>query len=335
MKRLAALVLVLILAAPVHCCVSDPTVTVVYNVTVDMELLKLLKHEGFSFELYYDVIPSFGASGRREFAVYKAHYGLATAMVAYDMVVIKAHEEKYDWEKGVKTELTFLRTIGVLNVDITTIAKVASWESSVGKNLFPIPEEVEFISFADDTYAVSQSVMTDYFYFLNGWIAIPGNATVSVEENVLTIVLLKCGGELSADTSRLQVFAPFREVILVCNSIDYEVTGKELKNTLQEKGFTVRRITPQEFDVYRWFSPRIILLGGHESPEGMGEIVGKILTETEKRMIEKTGPYQFAHDDVDFRNQSMLFFAGRDREGTHDIALARIDDIVMWLESVN
>jgi hypothetical protein len=317
------------------CCISDPTVTVVYDMDVDMDLLQSLKQEGFSYEIVYDVIPSFGAPGEREFVVYKAHYGLATAMVAYDMVVLKTHEEKYDWATGIKTELLFLQTVGAIGyVDVDTISEVASWESNYGKNLFVIPESVEYILFSDDQYPVSQSMQTDYFYFRDGWIAVPGNATVSVEKNALTIVLMRCGGELSADTSRLPVFAPFRQVVLVCNSIDYELTGRELKNILEGKGYIVRRVYPNEFDVYRWFSPRIILLGGHQSPEGMGDIVATIITETEKKMIEKTEPYLFAHDDRDFKHQSIIILAGKDREGTREITLARIDNIVMWLESV-
>lgn len=333
---LMGLVLVLVLVVPPgSCCISDPTVTVVYDMDVDMALLQSLKQEGFSYEIVYDVIPSFGATGKREFVVYKAHYGLATAMVAYDMVVLKTHEEKYDWEKGIKTELLFLQTLGVIGyVDVNTISDVAAWESNYGKNLFSIPESVEYISFSDNQYPVSQSMQTDYFYFRDRWIAVLGNATVSVDGNTLTIILMRCGGELSADTSKLRVFAPFRQVVLVCNSIDYELTGKELKDILEEKGYIVRRIYPDEFDVYRWFSPRIILLGGHQSPEGMGEIVATVITETEKKMIEKTGPYLFAHDDRDFKHQSIIILAGKDREGTHDIALARIDDIVMWLEYV-
>lgn len=325
-----------IAAASCYCCISDPSVTVVYNVKVDMELLKAMKQEGFSFELVLNVVPSFGSEGKREFAMYRAHYGLATALVAEDMVAIKANEEKYDWKKGVKTELTFLETIGVLkeHPDITTIAEVASWESRSGRNLFQIPESVEYLSFGDTKYAVSETVMTDYFYSRNGWVAVPGNATVSVEGNVLTITLLRCGAEISADTSKLSVFAPLREVVLVCNSIDYEMTGKELIDALKKEGFSVRRITPDEFSVYRWFSPRLILLGGHKSPEGMGEVSGSILTETEKKMIEKTGPYLFAYDDVDFRHQSIIILAGKDREDTHVITMDRIVDIVMWLQYV-
>jgi hypothetical protein len=329
------LLLFALVITPGYCCISDPSVTVVYNISVDMDLLKSLKQEGFSFDLIYDVIPSFGAEGRREFAVYKAHYGLATAMVAYDMVVIKAHEEKYDWEKGFKTELTFLETIEVLHgVDIDTVSEVASWESTSGKNLFPIPEEVEFISFGNDVYPVSEPVQTDYLYFHDRWIAVPGNATISVEGDTLSILLLRCGSEISADTSRLELFAPLRDVILVCNSIDYKLTGKELVTILAERGFAVKRIEPDEFDVYRWFSPKIILLGGHKSPENMGEIVSGLLPDPEKQMIENQGLCMFAHEDMDFRRQGMLFLAGKDREETHDIVLSRLDDIILWLEYI-
>ncbi|KYK37815.1 MAG: hypothetical protein HXS46_09540 [Theionarchaea archaeon] len=337
MKRLAFLfiVVLVVMAAPVNCCISDPSVTVVYSLTIDMELLKSWKHEGFSFEVVYDVIPSFGAAGKREFIMYRAHYGLATAMVAYDMVVMKAHEEKYDWQKGVKTELIFLQTIGVLgNVNTDTISKVASWESTSGKNLFAVPGNVQHISFMNDTYNTTEPVMTDYFYFQNGWIAVPGNATVSLEGNTLVIMLMRCGAEISADTSKMSVFAPFTKVLLVCNSIDYELTGKELVTVLEEKGFTVQRITPQQFEIYRWFSPKLIFLGGHKSPEGMGEIVDTLLLEPEKQMIEKQGMCVFAHEDIDFRKQGMLFLAGKDREETHDITFSRIEDILMWLEYI-
>ena len=334
MKFYVLLVCAILVIPPSMCCISDPTVTVVYDMDVDMDLLQSLQQEGFLYEIVYDVVPSFGAAGEREFVMYKAHYGLATAMVAHDMMVLKTHEEKYDWETGVKTEILFLQTVGVIGyIDVNTIAEVASWESSYGKNLFAIPESVEYVLFSDDQYPVSRSMQTDYFCFRDGWIAVPGNATVSVEKNALTIVLMRCGGELSADTGRLPVFAPFRHVVVVCNSIDYELTGRALKGTLEEKGYTVKRVYPDEFGVYRWISPRIILLGGHQSPEGMGDIVGDIITDTEKRMIEM-GPYLFAHDDRDFRNQSIIILAGKDREETKEITLARIDDIVMWLESV-
>lgn len=320
---------------PTTCCISDPSVTVVYNITVDMDFLKSLKKEGFSFEIVTNVIPNYGTDDKkREFVVYKAHYGLATAMVAEDVLVFKVHEQKYDWEKGIETELLFLETIGVLTIahtDIPTIAEVASWESSYGKNIYKIPQEVDFVSFSGEEYAVS-SVKTDYFYMQYQWIAIPGNATVTQEKNVLTIVLLKCGAEIKADTSKLSLFAPFREILLVCNSIDYELTGKELKAILGEKGYTVRRVTPDTCGVYRWFSPKIIMLGGHKSPEGMGDIVGSILTESEQLMVEKKGLAMFAHENVDFRNQSIVVLAGKDREETHDITLSRIDDIVIWAD---
>jgi hypothetical protein len=337
MRRMSIVILgmlVIGMAFPASCCISDPTVTVIYNIDVNMDLLKLLSKEGFSFQLVDDVVPSFGASGRREFAVYKAHYGLATAMVAHDMVVLKAHEEKYNWERGVKTELLFLQTIGVIGyIDVGTVSQVSSWETTAGKNLFPIPGEVDTVVFGDNQYPAEQSVTTSYLCIKNRWLAVPGNATISVQENVLTVTLLRCGGEISADTSKLPLFAPFREVILVCNSIDYEMTGKELKTILTEKGYRVRRITPDEFGVYRWFSPRIILLGGHKSPEGMGDIVATLLTVTEKQMIEKTGPYLFTVDDRDFRKQSMIILAGKDREDTRDITSNRIDEIVLWIEA--
>ncbi|MBU7015068.1 MAG: hypothetical protein HXS52_09835 [Theionarchaea archaeon] len=319
---------------PASCCLSDPTVTVIYNLDVNMELLKLLSKEGFSFQLVEDIVPSFGAPGRREFAVYRAHYGLATAMVASDMVALKAHEEKYDWETGVKTELLFLQTIGVIGyIDVGTIAQVASWDTASGRNLFLVPEGVDTVVLGDDQYPAGQSVTTDYLCIKNEWLAVPGNATVSAQGNVLTVTLLRCGGEIIADTSKLSLFGPFREVILVCNSIDYEMTGKELRTILTEKGYRVRRLSPDEFNVYRWFSPRVVLLGGHEAPEGMGDIVAALLSQSEKQMIEKTGPYLFAVDGRDFRKQSMIILAGKDREGTHEITLSRIDDIVMWIEA--
>jgi hypothetical protein len=322
-------------AVPSTCCISDSSVTVIYDINVDMDFLKSLKKEGFSFEIVDNVIPNFGSQDKeREFVMYKAHYGWATIMVAHDALVFKAHEEKYNWEKGVETELLFLETIGVLTIvhtDIPVIARVASWESSYGKNVYYIPEDVEMVSFSGEEYPVSPMV-TDYFCMDYHWIAVPGNGTVTQEGNVLTILLLRCGGEITADTSKLSVFAPFREVLLVCNSIDYELTGKELKTILTDKGYIVRRIPPGTFGLYRWFSPKIILLGGHKSPEGMGDIVGTILSVSEQHMVEKKGMAMFAHDDKDFKNQSIVILAGKDREETQEITLLRIDDIVMWLE---
>jgi hypothetical protein len=319
-----------------QCCVSDPSVLVLYDITVDMDLLISLRGEGFSFELVTDVIPGFGARGRREFAVYPGHYGLSTVLVAEDMLVIKAHEEKFRWDRGIKTELLFFQTLDLIDegLDIETISQVATWESTSGKNIFSIPQGVEYISQGNETYSASTPVTTGYFKVLDGWIAVPGNATVSVNDVTLSVIIMRCGGELSADTSDVPVFAPFRNVILVCNSIDYDLTGKVMKSLLEDLGIPVKIISPQEFMDYRFFSPRIILLGGHHSPEGMGDVVASVLTRPEKQMIEKTGPYMFAVDDLDFRTQSIIVLAGKDREGTNSIALTRIDDIVLWVQSL-
>lgn len=341
MRRVGILtifLLFLLLVSPgdTYCCISDPSVMVLYDISLNMDQLKSLKYEGFSFELVTDVIPSFGAQGTREFAVYRGHYGLSTVLAAEDMLVIKAHEEKFSWGTGLKTELLFLQALDLIDesISIDTLSLVSTWESPSGKNIFSIPEQVEFVSFGEETYAVSTPTTTDYFSFLQGWIVVPGNATVSVNDAILSITIMRCGGELSADTRRLRVFAPFRGVILVCNSIDYELTGKVMKSLLEDVGIPVHIITPEEFSFYRWFSPRIILLGGHRSPEGMGDIVSMVLTEPEKRMIEKTGPYMFAVEDLDFWKQSIIVLAGADREGTSIIALSRIDDIVLWIHSL-
>jgi len=334
--RVFALVFLLLSPGIIRCCISDPSVMVLYDITIDMEQLKSLKQEGFSFELLTDVIPSFGAQGTREFAVYRGHYGLSTVMVAGDMLVIKAHEEKFSWGTGLKTELLFLQALDLIDepISIDTLSLVSAWESPSGKNIFSIPDQVEFVSFGNETYSVATPTTTDYFSFLQGWIAVPGNATVSVDDATLSIVIMRCGGELSADTRRLSVFAPFRGVVLVCNTIDYDLTGRVMKSLLEDVGIPVVIIPPEEFGYYRWFSPRIILLGGHRSPEGMGDIVSMVLTEPEKRMIEKTGPYMFAVDDLDFRKQSIIVLAGADREGTSIIAMSRIDDIVLWVQSL-
>jgi hypothetical protein len=319
-----------------RCCISDPSVTVVYDVTVDMDLLISLKREGFSFELVYDVIPGFGVSGRREFAVYRGHYGSSTVMVAEDMMVIQAHEAQFKWERGIKTELLFLQTLNLIDttLDIETISQLGTWESTSGKNIFSIPEEVEYISLGNETYSISRPITTDYLSFLEGWIAVPGNATVSVNDLTLSVIIMRCGGELTTDTSKVSVFAPFRGVVLVCNSIDHDLTGTVMKSLLEDLGIPVKIVPPQDFMDYRYFSPRIILLGGHQSPEGMGDIVDLVLTPPEKRMIETTGPYMFSIDDLDFRTQSIIILAGADREGTNSIALTRIDDIVLWVQSL-
>ncbi|MBU7044431.1 MAG: hypothetical protein HXS47_12645 [Theionarchaea archaeon] len=320
----------------IDCCISDPSVLVLYDITVDMDMLTSLKVEGFSFELVYDVIPAFGAQGRREFALYKGHYGLSSVLVAADVLVIQAHEEQFQWDTGITTELLFLQTLHLIDesLDIDTIAQVAAWESTSGTNIFAVPPEVEFISVSTETYSASIPLTTDYFNFIHGWIAVPGNATISVNDTILSVVIMRCGGELSTDTRRIPVFAPFRGVVLVCNSIDYDLTGKVMESLLEDLHIPIITISPREFQYYRWFSPRIILLGGHQAPEGMGDIVATILTEPEKQMIEKTGPYMFSADDLDFRNQSIIVLAGADREGTNSIALTRIDDIVLWVQSL-
>ncbi|MBU0762509.1 MAG: hypothetical protein KKD39_05735 [Candidatus Altiarchaeota archaeon] len=105
------------------------------------------------------------------------------------------------------------------------------------------------------------------------------------------------------------------EVAVLGNSIDSE-NAAELYSILSTKDILVHKFNASTFDMFKNKS-NIIILGGHNSPEGVVEITSTLLSDAEKKML--MNPYAskiFLKKDVYTPNQSIFLFSGYGAQDT-------------------
>lgn len=103
------------------------------------------------------------------------------------------------------------------------------------------------------------------------------------------------------------------KVVVLANSIDYSL-APDFFVFLQNKGMEVSRITATDFDEYR-DEKFIVVLGGPDAPEGVGEIVQEYLTQPEQNHLRLKGNRYMFVKTLD-RGQKLFIIAGSDREQT-------------------
>ena len=99
-----------------------------------------------------------------------------------------------------------------------------------------------------------------------------------------------------------------RTVGILSNSIDWEVTGKQLSKMLEEQGIKVNKVEPQQWSEGMKYKV-IIVLGGYLAPDGVGSIVSGYLTSEEKKQIMNEPSIIVKR----LKNQTVIIVAGRDR----------------------
>ncbi len=106
-------------------------------------------------------------------------------------------------------------------------------------------------------------------------------------------------------------------IVVLANSIDFELAS-DFYGFLGNKGMEVIHSTPDDFDQYKE-EKFIVILGGPDAPEGIGEIVQEILSEDEQNTIRekgkrkkyvKTNPWGLK------KGQRVTVLAGSDRNQT-------------------
>ncbi|GBE18577.1 hypothetical protein BMS3Abin16_01182 [archaeon BMS3Abin16] len=108
-------------------------------------------------------------------------------------------------------------------------------------------------------------------------------------------------------------------IVVLANSIDFELNS-ELMVFLDNKGVTVLHATSETFDQYQ-DKKNIVILGGPDSPEGVGEIVKEVLMNSEQNQIRKKGSSMiFSKTNVWVQSQSVTVIAGSDRKDTQNSA---------------
>jgi desulfoferrodoxin (superoxide reductase-like protein) len=122
----------------------------------------------------------------------------------------------------------------------------------------------------------------------------------------------------NAQTVAKVVVHPYVEkpkAILLANEIDYTRAGR-LVEFLEENGFEVIHIAASELDQYK-IEELIIILGGPDAPDGVGDVVKSVLDEREQQLV-RLGVHYFLEEDLWAPNQKVFIFAGKDRDQTRD-----------------
>ncbi|KYK29708.1 MAG: hypothetical protein AYK19_19305 [Theionarchaea archaeon DG-70-1] len=103
------------------------------------------------------------------------------------------------------------------------------------------------------------------------------------------------------------------KAILLANPIDF-TRAESLVEYLEDNGYEVIHIAASELDQYETEN-LIIILGGADTSEGVGDVVRFVLDEREQELT-RLGVHFFEKKDVWAPNQRVFIFAGKDRDQT-------------------
>jgi len=103
------------------------------------------------------------------------------------------------------------------------------------------------------------------------------------------------------------------KAILLANDVDH-TRASTLVDFLETNGFEVVRITAPELNQYKT-EQLIIILGGADALDGVGNVVRTVLDEREQELTRLSMRY-FVKTDVWTPGQRVFVFAGKDREQT-------------------
>jgi protein-L-isoaspartate(D-aspartate) O-methyltransferase len=136
---------------------------------------------------------------------------------------------------------------------------------------------------------------------------------------VLLVISLSCVGEVSRapslSLSEGNAVSTSDSVVVVANSID-KALSVDLFNFLENRGIHPIKISAIEFEKYKK-EKFIVILGGPDAYEGVGDIVREILDSEEEEYIRIPGKKRmYVKSDVWVDGQRICIIAGSGREQT-------------------
>lgn len=104
-------------------------------------------------------------------------------------------------------------------------------------------------------------------------------------------------------------------IVILANSIDYSLAS-DFFSYLKNKNMNIVHATSVDFEQYK-NEKFVVILGGPDAPEGVGEIVQEVLDENEQNQIrEKGNRKMYANTNTWDQGQSIVVIAGSNREET-------------------
>jgi len=122
-------------------------------------------------------------------------------------------------------------------------------------------------------------------------------------------------------------------VVVLANSID-SVLASDFFDHLVVKSIDVLLVNASEFEVLS-SEKYIIVLGGHNAPEGVGGIVSPLLSEGDKNLLLSSDSARtlFVREDVWTQDQVVWIIAGFEAEQTRLAAIEHDAEISVYLSS--
>jgi desulfoferrodoxin (superoxide reductase-like protein) len=114
-------------------------------------------------------------------------------------------------------------------------------------------------------------------------------------------------------TVTVNPYVELPKAVLVANPIDY-TRAKSLVTFLEDNGYEVINIAASELSQYQTEN-LIIILGGADALEGVGDVVRTVLDAREQELTRLSAHY-FLKRDVWAQDQRVFVFAGKDRDET-------------------
>lgn len=142
------------------------------------------------------------------------------------------------------------------------------------------------------------------------------NVAAGFESPNINVYFYSENAPLTADENVSETLPPEKpKVVMLANSIDYDL-AVDFTDFLNDSGFEVVSVTAPGFDDYK-SEKIIIILGGPDAPEGVGDIVQAVLTEEEANAIrEPNAKKMLVKLDLWAAGQKVIVLAGSDRNQT-------------------
>ncbi len=119
-----------------------------------------------------------------------------------------------------------------------------------------------------------------------------------------------------------------REIVILANSIDMPA-AQELGLVFEDMGFHVVYSFPKDFSGYQKTSNRIVVLGGPDAYEGVGDLVQRVLISSQEEMLRKM-PMVWAASKPWSTDQLVVVIGGPDRSQT-TVATEEYRDFILCL----
>jgi hypothetical protein len=123
------------------------------------------------------------------------------------------------------------------------------------------------------------------------------------------------------------------KVVLLANSVDSEL-NRGFIGSLKSEGIEVAEAKAEEFTTLR-YADCVIVLGGHHSPEGVGEVADTLLYSDEKENIslKEGAKLKAVRENVWTLKQKIFLLAGHEKEDTRDAVKEYGDELINELKA--